>query len=492
MKLPRNPKARPVTEVFSEEIFLMLKKFAFTLLVAVVPLCSALAADSALEARALRVDPRSGDDKNDGTTAPLKSITRAIRIAQPGDTIHLATARYFESADLTNKHGAPGKPITLDGHGAVLDGSEPVRDWESLGGGLFRKVKLMPRMDDAILGRWFFLWDGKMNHMGRTSKGKSAPLKKPADLLADEWTYVKDEDAFYLRLAPERSLDTAKIRYPARGSGVVESIAGSHLTVRNVIATHVYNDGYNIHGAQRDLVFENIAAIECGDDGFSAHEDGECRIDGFVSIGNSTGLCDTVSSVTHFRNVFIRDCLGYDVYFISDSPHSIENGIIESSAARAFEITQLTDRPQIGPCEVVLKNVRFRRIATPQEIRVSRNAKLLAERCTFLGLNVQVAPGGEIAARQCIFGGEPKPEILLHANTLWRGAGNLYDLKSLRLDKTAFTAETFATFQKLTGGDAGSQWGADGKVNETGADEPSLKPLEQMAEDVLKRWRETK
>ena len=199
----------------------------------------------------------------------------------------------------------------------MLDGSEPVHaaDWESLGGGLFRKVKLMPRMDDAMLARWFFLWDGKMNHMNRTSKGPSASLKKPADLQRDEWTYVKDEDAFYILLASERSLDAANIRYPARSSGVIESIAGSHLTVRNVVATHVYNDGYNIHGAQRDMVFENIAAIECGDDGFSAHEDGDCRIDGFVSIGNSTGMCDTVSSVTHFRNVFIRDCLGYDVFF---------------------------------------------------------------------------------------------------------------------------------------------------------------------------------
>jgi len=130
--------------------------------------------------------------------------------------------------------------------------------------------------------------------------------------------------------------------------------------------------------------------------------------------------------------------------------------------------------------------------ASPQELHVSRNSKLNAERCTFLGLSVQISPGGEIFPRQCVFGGDPKPEILLHANTLWRGAGNLYDLKSLRLDKTAFTAETFATFQKLTGSDAGSQWGADAKANEAGADEASLKPLEQMAADVLKRWHETK
>jgi hypothetical protein len=422
----------------------MLQKLALALLAAVAPIRPAPAAEPAPAGRDLRVDPKAGDDAADGVAAPVKTIKRAIRLAQPGDTVHLATARYFESADLSGKHGEPGKPITLDGHGSVLDGSEPVRaaDWEALGGGLFRKVKLLPRTDDAIVGRWFFLWDGKMNHMGRTSKGKSAPLKKPADLQPGEWTYVKDEDAFYLRLAEGQGLDGAAIRYPARSSGVAEGGRGSHLTVRNVIATHVYNDGYNIHGEQRALVFENIAAIECGDDGFSAHEDGECRIDGFVSIGNSTGMCDTVSSITHYRNVFIRDCLGYDVFFIGDSAHSIENAIIESSAQRALEIAQHTDREQKGPCSVVLKNVIFRRPGKPQEIRVGRNATLKMEHCTFLGMGLPKVKAGEIEGWKNVFSTEPPPDFLVIP------------------------------------------------PKDAGADPASLKPIGQMAEDVLRRWRE--
>ena len=82
-----------------------------------------------------------------------------------------------------------------------------------------------------------------------------------SDLQPGEWTYVKSEDAFYLKLPPDQLLDDANIRYPARSSAVVQSIRGSHLTVRNITGTHVYNDGYNVHGAQRNLVFENIAAI---------------------------------------------------------------------------------------------------------------------------------------------------------------------------------------------------------------------------------------
>ena len=429
----------------------------------------------------LHVDPQAGDDRHDGRSRPVKTLARAIRLAGPGDTVHLRPGVYFESADLSGKAGLPGKPITLDGHGAVLDGSEPVRaaDWEALGDGLFRKVKLMPRFDAAMLGRWFFLWDGRMNHMGRTSKGPSAPLKQPEALQPDEWTYVAAEDAFYLKLAPGRGLDEARIRYPARSSAVILSGTGAHLVVRNVTGTHVYNDGFNIHGDQRDTVFENIAAIDCGDDGFSAHEAAECRIDGFVSIGNSTGLCDTVSSVTHYRNVYIRGCLAYDIFFIGDSPHSMENVRVESSAHYPLVIAQHTDRPQNGPSLVRLRNVHIRRQpGKPGEVRVSRHGKLELERCTLLGLNLNVTPGGEVLARDCVIGGEPAPSAVLAANSLWRGERNHYDLQSLRLGAASFTAATLAEFQKLTGGDSTSRWAplAAGLLPGAGADESRLPP----------------
>jgi hypothetical protein len=431
--------------------------------------------------RAIVVDPRTGDDARDGVTGPVKTIARAIKMAVPGDTIHLAPGTYYESADLTNKHGRPGQPITLDGHGAILDGSEPVRDndWEALGGGLFRRAKLLPRMDDAIIGRWFFLWNGRMNHMGRTSKGPSAALKAPADLKPDEWTYVKAEDAFYLRLPEGQALSAANLRYPARGSAVIQSLSGSHLVVRNLTGTHVYNDGFNIHGAQRKNFFQHIAAIECGDDGFSAHEDAECRIDGFVSIGNSTGLCDTVSSVTHYRDVYIRDCVGYDVYFIGDSSHSMENVLIESSAARTLEVSQHTDRPQNGPSSVSLRNVLVRRVGgQPGEARISRNGKLTLERCTFLGVNVTVTPGGEMQVRHSRIGGEPKPRLVLFPNTLWQGEANHYDLAGLRVDQANYAARTFAEFQKLSGSEAHSKWEPLTLLpNDVGADETALQRL---------------
>lgn len=444
------------------------------------------------EARDLHVDPAIGDDAGDGIAKPAKTIARAIKLAQAGDTIHLAPVRYKESATFANKLGEPGRPITLDGHGAVLDGAEPLNaaDWLMTAPGLYRNDHLL-RMDPAILMRWFFVFDGKMNHMDRTSKGPSAPIKKPEELAPGEWTYASDEPitretkgitgAFFIKIDPAKKLDDYRIEAPICSSGVGFGGHCEHIVIRHVTSTHVHNDGFNIHGDQLGLVFENIAAIDCGDDGFSAHEAAECRIDGFVSIGNSTGLCDTVASSTHYKNVFIRGCIGYDVFFISHGSHSIENAVVESSAARAVSVGRDPSTSE-GACAVRFKNVLVRRVGGgPQEFRISAGAKLEAEHCTFENLMVQATPGSEVNFKQCLVTGEPKPELLIWKDVAWRGTGNVYDVKSLRVDKTSFTPQTFAEFQKLTGQEEGSQWrGVSEKEpapTTVGADVAALKKL---------------
>ena len=351
-------------------------------------------------ARSLRVDPVMGDDSQDGVTAAVRTIARAVSLAQPGDTVDLAPATYYESVNLGNKQGLPGQPITVDGHGAVIDGSDPVvaAEWESLGGGLFRKSGVLPGANRSYLSRWYFIWNGRMNRMGRTSKGPSAPLKKVEELLPDEWTYVEAEDAFYLKLPEGQKLEEANIRCPNRANGVSLSRTGAHLVIRNLTCTHVYNDGYNVHGDQVDTVFENIAAIECGDDGFSAHETGECRIDGFTSMGNSTGLCDIGSSVTHYKNVFISGCHGHDIFFIGDTAHSMENVLVESSAASAITIGQGTLRPELAPCVVTFKNVLCRRApGLPGALKVNANSQLDVQQSTFIGLETQVLGTGRLS-----------------------------------------------------------------------------------------------
>lgn len=297
----------------------------------------------ALTISCLARDIRVGED--------VKTIAAAIKLAQPGDTIHLQPIIYRDYAGFYAKKGEPGKPITLDGHGATLEGSDPLdpKKWTEVSPGLFEAKELLPRLDDAILGRWFFLWDGKMNHMGRTSKGKKAPYVKPQDLKPGEWTFVRDHTrdkvgstqifgSFFVRLAEGQKLADARIFIPVRSAGVQFSGANAHLVIRNITATHPYNDGFNIHGDCRDVVFENIRAIECGDDGISAHESAEYRVDGLVSIGNSTGITDTGTAKTTYRRVFLADNLAFDLYFLNAGRYAVSDAVVLSSSEHSLHI----------------------------------------------------------------------------------------------------------------------------------------------------------
>lgn len=333
--------------------------------------------------------PLAARDIHVGKEAP--TIHHAIKMAAAGDTIHLEPKVYRDYAGFYGKKGEPGKPITLDGHGATLDGSDPIdtAKWREVSPGLFANDDLMPGLSDAVIGRWFFLFDGKMQHMGRTSKGKQAPLKKPEELQAGEWTFVNDPSrqkppskaiygTFYLKLAAGKSLAKAKVFAPMRSAGVQMSGDNAHLVVKNLTATHPYNDGFNIHGDCRDVVFENIRAIECGDDGISAHETAEYRVDGFVSIGNSTGICDTVAAKTSYNRVFIADCIGYDLFFLDDGRYKLTNAVIFSKAQNPFTVTGREDKH----CELEIDNVLFRRLVEPRKGLIAKTALLRARRFT--------------------------------------------------------------------------------------------------------------
>ena len=324
-----------------------------------------------------------------GKEAP--TIHAAIKMAVAGDTIHLEPKVYRDYAGFYMKKGEPGKPITLDGHGATLEGSDPIdpAKWREVSPGLFANDDLLPGLSDAAIGRWFFLFDGKMQLMGRTSKGRSAPLKKPEELQAGEWTFVKDASRekppskaifgiSFIKLAAGQSLADAKIFAPMRSAGVQFGGDNAHLVIKNLTATHPYNDGFNIHGDCRDVVFENIRAIECGDDGISAHESAQYRVDGFVSIGNSTGICDTGTAHTSYNRIFIAECIGFDLYFLDNGRYKLTNAVIFSKAQNPFTVTSREDQH----CELEMDNVLFRRLVEPRKALIAKTALVRAKRLT--------------------------------------------------------------------------------------------------------------
>jgi hypothetical protein len=228
-----------------------------------------------------------------------------------------------------------------------------------------------------------------MQLMGRTSKGRSASLKKPQELQAGEWTFVKDASrekppskaiygTFYLKLGAGQTLAEAKVFAPMRSAGVQFGGDNAHLVIKNLTATHPYNDGFNIHGDCRDVVFENIRAIECGDDGISAHESAQYRVDGFISIGNSTGICDTGTAQTSYNRVFIADCIGFDLYFLDNGRYKLTNAVIFSKAQNPFTVTSREGQQ----CELEMDNVLFRRLVEPRKALIAKKALVQAKRLT--------------------------------------------------------------------------------------------------------------
>lgn len=347
----------------------------------------------------------------------VPTIHAAIKMAVAGDTIHLEPKVYRDYAGFYLKKGEPGKPITLDGHGATLEGSDPIdpAKWREVSPGLFANDDLLPGLSDAAIGRWFFLFDGKMQLMGRTSKGRSAALKKPENLQAGEWTFVKDASrekppskaiygTFYLKLAAGQSLAEAKVFAPMRSAGVQFGGDNAHLVIKNLTATHPYNDGFNIHGDCRDVVFENIRAIECGDDGISAHESAQYRVDGFVSIGNSTGICDTGTAQTSYTNLFLARNVAFDLYFLDEGRYSIKNAVVLSSAQNAFTTTGR----EKGDCRLEMENVLLRRLVEPKTGVIAQNSTVTGKRCTIENLDFKVT--GTASWENCLINGKPAPE----------------------------------------------------------------------------------
>ncbi len=364
---------------------------------------------------AMQRRPPRGRDLRVGVD--VKTIAEAIKKAQPGDTVHLQPIVYHDFAGFFAKQGAPGKPVTLDGHGATLEGSDPLdpKQWKEVAPGLFANDNLLPRLDDAVLTRWFFLWNGKMNHMNRTSKGPKAPFKKMEELQPGEWTFVQDKarekppskqvfGTFYVKIPAGQKLADAHISAPMRSAGVQLSGANAHLVIRNITATHVYNDGFNIHGDCRDVVFENIRAIGCGDDGISAHESAEYRVDGLVSIGNSTGITDTGGAHTSYNHVFIAGCLGYDLFFLNNGRYQVANAVVLSSSEHPLDVSANQDEH----CELILDNVLLRRLGKTVPAQVTKGATLQAKRVTVEDMDLTA--GGVVTFENCLVNGKAKPE----------------------------------------------------------------------------------
>lgn len=291
---------------------------------------------SCLSAATLYVDSIQGKDANKGTEeAPFRTIAQALKNAGPGDTVLLVPGQppIHEGAIFHDKKGEEGRPITLDGGGNVLIGSRPIdpTEWKEAKPGLYRRemkrfLDKEGKMLRSMSGRYFLVTNGAMNRMGRASKGgKGVRFKAVGDLAPGEWTFVADENAFYIATADGASLADLRVEEPLITEGVATRGSVEHIVVKNLTVTRFLNDGYNFHGTSRNVLIKDCAAIECGDDGMSAHSDCHVDTENFVAKGNSTGICHINESCSRNDGVTLLGNVGVNLYLIGSGTHTFKN-----------------------------------------------------------------------------------------------------------------------------------------------------------------------
>jgi hypothetical protein len=340
----------------------------------------------------------NGSDNSAGTAAkPFRTIRKAISMVKPGDVIHLVNTGtpYKESIVLNNVNATPDKRITFEGHGSTLSGCEPLvpSEWEQVGPGLYKNSNFYRdnKFHRDHMRIYYFLFDRKMNRMGRSRKGPNTPFKQPNDLLENEWTFTDHDSTFYLRINPAKKLADCKIELPVRSNAVAISGTTSNITIRDLICTNVYNDGFGLTGTGINNEFYNIQSLYCGDDGISAHWEVRFKVFGFISIGNATGICDSGHSETFYDGVIIKDCAGTDLMYLHERDdtaiHVIKNAVIFGNAARQVWLETIKPGSRM---EIYMENVLVIDEKNKDSlITISGATELFAKNCSLYGLRMQ-------------------------------------------------------------------------------------------------------
>jgi hypothetical protein len=383
--------------------------------------------------REFYVNNETGDDNNDGLSSvkdgshgPVKTLARGVTLPAPGDTLNLASTDhpYRETLKLGDNYGGvPGKPITIDAHGATLTGCDPLRldGWVEAGSpGLYKSAKILSELeeftDSAKLDRVYFLLDGVIQHMGRSSKGAKAKFKAPSDLQDNEWTYVEAEKSFYIKVAGK--LEAAKVEAPYRRNGLAiraPKAAATDVVIKNLIVCHVLNDGYNIHGATRNILLQNIAAYECGDDGISPHDVCEVELDGYWAIGNSTGMANGNLSVTKATNMHLEGNLGYQFMAAHATKTDLQNTVLVATSGNQAVNCDYNSQG----VSVTMANCA---VVSPKSDKIQ-----LGPHTVFTGTHLTVlspswANKGEVHLTESILGGS----VFSLGSGSWEGRKNIY------------------------------------------------------------------
>jgi hypothetical protein len=241
---------------------------------------------AAAGARDIHVSNIAGDDRftgqspesRDDGSGPVHSIGRALRLAATGDRIVLAKTGepYRESIGLVgSRHsGYPNAPFTIEGNGAILDGSAsiPPAAWKHHAGAVFRFAPPQKGFQQLFL-------DGRPALRVPVSHLSDSPPK----LEALQW--AMQGGCIYFCVEPAKLPADYALSFAQRATGItlyhVEGVAISDLVVQGFQI-----DGLSAFNTARNVYLTGVTCRGNGRSGVTVGGASVVEIDGCL-LGNN-------------------------------------------------------------------------------------------------------------------------------------------------------------------------------------------------------------
>ena len=394
-------------------------------------------------AETYRVDNVSGNDGNNGVSAPFRTLAAGLKCLKPGDTLLLTkTDQPYRESLPVRVGGTPQAQVIIDGGGATLSGADaaPTEGWTQAGG-----VWSVPQ--PTAVKR---LYGPEV----RYEQGKSADALAP-----EQWFWA--QGTLYFRPQEGKKPADYGLQMSVREMGVLFFGAGQ-VIVRNLTVTHCWDDGFNIHNGSGPLWFENIRAVWNGDQGFSAHENCECYVRGADFSNNRDGITDVGAARTHYQNVICRGSTRWGICFIG-GVHSLtdvqvsgggQNINLARSDLREFPKLECYP-PRATLC--TLRNVSVQAAPTEIGLAVGPGATAVVEHCVLRGGQtcVQVADGGHAYVVNSVMAGGQTAEVSVAG--AYDADYNLYWPGRLNFHGTTYAPEQFDQYRAATQNDGKSR-----------------------------------
>ncbi len=266
--------------------------------------CLALAFGSSAPARDIYVNNQAGDDRysgdrpdnSAGAEGPVRTITKAARLAGPGDRIVLAAtnAPYRETVSLVGlKHSeSQVAPFVLAGNGAILDGSLPVPTlaWEHFSGDVYR---FRP---DRLGHQQLFLKGRPAVRRPAASRDGAVPRLEPL-----QWSLTGGY--IYFRAETGQVPDAYQPSYAALQTGItLYHVHG--VEVRDLVVQGFQLDGINVFDAATDVRLIDVTARGNGRSGISVGGSSRAEIrDALVGDNGAAQL-----RVEGYSKTYVADC----------------------------------------------------------------------------------------------------------------------------------------------------------------------------------------